>query len=76
VALEDSVDERGDLLLLADVALVRLNPLPLSESDGLVGRRPQITTWAPSPASSSALARPRPDPPPLTIATCPSRSPG
>src|SRR3954447_24369607 len=39
-------------------------------------RRPQITTREPSDASSSAAARPSPDPPPLTMATCPSRSPG
>src|SRR4051794_17071336 len=39
-------------------------------------RRPQITTRAPSDASSTAAARPNPDPPPLTMATCPSRRPG
>src|SRR5262245_31147860 len=36
------------------------------------GRRPKITTFAPSLAKSSAVARPMPVPPPATMATLPS----
>ena len=80
VALEHRVHERLDLVLLADVADVRLDAPAVGLRRGLRRAAPRAgrrrPPRAPSAASSSALARPSPEPPPLTIATWPSSSPG
>ena len=64
VALDHAVDERVDLVLLADVALRAPRSGPSSHSATVSSsgssRRPHTTTCAPSAVSSTAVARPRP----------------
>ena len=81
-ALESGVDERVDLIGLADVGRHGEARVPAASisactaSRGSSGRRPQITTDAPVRASSQRGRAPIPVPPPVTSATLPAFASG